>query len=156
MQKQIYDYIHKIPDISQILFCGPNEIDLLCIALFLDQWYNEISDITNKISQSQGPCCNKFPLYKHTCRHKLSIHPKFVHICTSILMHTHTHTHTHTHIHTHTHTHTPHAHPHTQTHIQHILFLFFSNFLFNSIDLKHVIQYINSNTKRTFLWNVQH
>ena len=30
--------------------------DLLCFVLFIDYWYNKISDITNKTAQPQGSC----------------------------------------------------------------------------------------------------
>ena len=37
------------------IFFGPNE--LMCyFLLFIANWYNKISDLTNKISQSQGSC----------------------------------------------------------------------------------------------------
>ena len=39
-------------------------INLFCFILFMDYWYNKISDITNKISLSQGCRYTEFPLYR--------------------------------------------------------------------------------------------
>ena len=37
--------------------------NFLCFVLFIDNCYNKISDITNKIPWSQGSCYTAFPLY---------------------------------------------------------------------------------------------
>ena len=57
-------WYNKIPDINQLFFSGPNQINLLCFGNVV-----LLPDITksNKISWSQGPCYKEFPLYTYIC-----------------------------------------------------------------------------------------
>ena len=63
-------YIRPLYNEVPLYFLWSQWINLLCFVVFFDYWYNKISDITNKISQSQRSCYTEFPLYclLYTCQ----------------------------------------------------------------------------------------